>query len=224
MERVKIFGIGFHKTGTSSLAKALRILGYHTIHGDSPHEEPFGDQGRSLIAQIDQGNYRLPTIERFDAFTDNPYFSIWKELDREYPKSRFILTIREEREWLDSCVRYYEQRPLLPMRVWMFGDYANPATSEAAQQRWLDAYRLHNQSIIEHFKERPSDLLVMDITKGEAWEKLCAFLGQDIPSTSFPKENTFASQSQQSFFYRGLKAIRRRAQNLLSRSWNKSRR
>ena len=36
----KVFGIGFHKTGTSSLAAALRELGYRTIHGDSRRSWP----------------------------------------------------------------------------------------------------------------------------------------------------------------------------------------
>lgn len=189
MERAKVFGIGFHKTGTTSLTKALRILGYNAIHGDSSLEAPYGDSGRSLLKLIKAGNYRLPTIDRYDAFTDNPYFSIWKELDREYPGSKFILTIREEEEWIKSCIKYFADREILPMREWMFGEDANPAHSEAAKQSWLDAYRKHNKNIIAHFRERSKDLLILNISKGEGWEMLCPFLGKEIPKTSFPKEN-----------------------------------
>jgi len=32
----KIFGIGFYKTGTTTLYDALRTLGYHTVNGDKP--------------------------------------------------------------------------------------------------------------------------------------------------------------------------------------------
>lgn len=30
----KVFCIGFHKTGTTSISVALKFLGYKTIHGD----------------------------------------------------------------------------------------------------------------------------------------------------------------------------------------------
>ncbi|MEM1320989.1 MAG: sulfotransferase family protein [Bacteroidota bacterium] len=205
MARAKVFGIGFHKTGTTSLAAALRILGYDTIHGDPINEPPYGDEGRSLIARIDKGNFRLPTIEHYDAFTDNPYFSIWKELDKAYPGSQFILTIREEEQWINSCVKYYKGRRRRPMRIWMFGGHADPSVSEAAQQHWRSTYRQHNHSILEYFKDRPQDLLVLDITKGEGWSKLCPFLGQTIPEVAFPRENVFASYSTRERLIRKLR-------------------
>ena len=102
--KAKIFGIGFHKTGTSSLARALTLLGFNTIHGDPRKKPPYGDEGRTLIEMIDKGNYELPTIEKYDAFTDNPYFSIWKQLDSNYPGSKFILTIRDPKKWIKSCL------------------------------------------------------------------------------------------------------------------------
>ena len=66
----KIFCIGFYKTGTTSLYEALRILGYETVNGDTPGSYPGADDGATLIRQIDAGNFRLPTFELFEAFTD----------------------------------------------------------------------------------------------------------------------------------------------------------
>ena len=72
----KIFGIGFYKTGTTTLFEALRVLGYHAVNGDKPGSYAGADDGATLIRQIDSGDFRLPTFEMFDAFTDNPYFRI----------------------------------------------------------------------------------------------------------------------------------------------------
>ena len=189
MELKKVFGIGFHKTGTTSLHTALIQLGYSSIHGD-PSQAPFlGDEGRTLIKLIDAGNYSLPTIEKYDAFTDNPYFSIWKELDIHYPNSKFILTIREENEWIASCVNFFGGRRVRPMRKWMFGEYGDPSSSDRAKEIWLKAYRKHNADIINYFKSRPDDLLILKITEGEGWEKLCFFLKKQIPDVTFPLKN-----------------------------------
>ena len=187
----KIFGIGFHKTGTSSLARALRLLGYDAIQGDPPCKPPYGDGGISLIRMIEAGRYRLPTIEKHDAFTDNPYFRIWREIDENYPGSRFILTVRDPKEWIRSCIRYYRYRQIYPMRAWMFGEHANPASSDAARNTWLRAYREHNEAVRRHFRERPDDLLILDVTRRNSWPPLCKFLGRPIPDTPFPHENEF---------------------------------
>ncbi len=184
----KIFCIGFHKTGTSSLSRALKTLGYRTIHGDSPASWHGGDEGRSLLEMIEAGNYDLPTFELFDAFSDNPYFSIWRALDARFPGARFILTRRDEDRWIESCERYYHGRHVRPMRRWMFGEHADPSSGPEARAAWLDAYRRHNAAILEHFAGRP-DFLVMDLTAGDGWEKLCAFLGEPVPRKPFPHEN-----------------------------------
>ncbi len=52
----KIFGIGFYKTGTTSLFEALRLLGYDTVNGDTPGSYPGADDGATLIRRIDTGD------------------------------------------------------------------------------------------------------------------------------------------------------------------------
>jgi hypothetical protein len=185
----KIFGIGFHKTGTSSLASALRKLGYRTIHGDPRGSWPGADEGIGLMRAIDAGNYRLPTFELFDAFVDNPYFVIWRQLDEMFQDAKLVLTVRDEAAWIDSCVRYYRGRRVRPMRLWMFGAHADPSASEAARQDWIEAYRGHNAEILDHFGSSGDRFLVMDIAEGDGWEKLCPFLGAPEPAKPFPRAN-----------------------------------
>ena len=54
---------------------------------------------------------------------------------------------------------------------------------------WVKKYAQHNTDIIAHFKDRPNDLLVLDLTKGDTWQPLCDFLEVSIPNLPFPKEN-----------------------------------
>jgi hypothetical protein len=185
----KVFGIGFHKTGTTSLCHALGALGYQAVHGDPSYAPHRGDEGVSLLKLIENGVFRLPTIERYDAFTDNPYFSIWRELDKEYPESKFILTLRDEQEWIESCIRYYKNRRVRPMRAWMFGQYADPSASHEAKQAWLDKFRKHNEDILEYFKDRQDDLLVLTLGSGDEYRKLCDFLDRPLLQEKFPNLN-----------------------------------
>ncbi|WP_047549142.1 sulfotransferase [Methylotenera sp. G11] len=186
----KVFIIGFHKTGTSSISVALEYLGYNVIHGDSTSAFHGGTEGVALLEKyIKRGNYQLPTLDLYDAFADNPYFSIWEELIKQYPDAKYILSIRDEDKWIDSCVRYYAGRRVRPMREWMFGQHADPSANEESRQQWLKKYRNHNQKIMDYFKSINKDLLVIDISKGDGWTELCAFLGQKIPQKDFPHIN-----------------------------------
>jgi len=185
----KVFGIGFYKTGTTTLYHALRTLGYHTVNGDKPGSYPGADDGETLIGLIDAGDYDLPTFEVFDAFTDNPYFRIWRRIYDRYPEAKYILTVRDEDAWIRSCVRFYRNRRIRPMRVWMFGEHANPARDAASRQAWLDAYRSHNAEIRKFFATRPGQLLEFDPTGEAGWDRLCAFLEAPIPDQPWPHAN-----------------------------------
>jgi hypothetical protein len=188
-ESQKVFVIGFHKTGTTSLAEALHLLNYKTVHGDARKAAHGGTEGRLLLEEyIKKGNYRLPTFDLYDAFTDNPYFSIWKELVRMFPDARYILTVRDEKAWISSCIKYYKGRRVRPMREWMFGPHADPSRDKEGKKAWLVAYRRHNSEIIEYFKSAGKDLLVIDISR-QGWQMLCEYLNKPVPSTPFPHRN-----------------------------------
>jgi hypothetical protein len=185
----KIFCIGFYKTGTTTLYDALRTLGYHTVNGDKLGSYPGADDGATLIRQIDAGDYRLPTFEMFDAFTDNPYFSIWRQIYAMYPDAKYILSVRDEDRWIASCVKFYRNRRIRPMRVWMFGPHANPSKDEESRQAWLDAYRAHNAAVRAHFADRPHQYFELDPTTEGRWDRLCAFLGAPLPDRPWPHAN-----------------------------------
>ncbi len=173
----KIFGIGANKTGTSSLAKALEILGYKISHWDH-HEEI----SKGILKY--QFNYKF--LKKYDGVVDLPIPSIYKELDQHYPGSKFILTIRDASKWIKSEEAHHkligEDQPIFECFL-MYGSYF------FNNEMYLKRYAEHNEEVLEYFKDRPEDLLVLDISNDNAWSSLCKFLGKPVTDQPFPHEN-----------------------------------
>ena len=68
----KIIGIGFHKTGTSTLRSAMEILGY-SVQG------PRTDLAEDLFSENWEKIFK--EAESFDVLEDNPWAIIYKQLD-----------------------------------------------------------------------------------------------------------------------------------------------
>jgi len=174
-EKPKVFGIGFHKTGTSSLGEALEILGYRVAGPFGVHDPKIGETALRRALQL---------VPEYEAFQDNPWPILFRELDTRFPGSRFILTIRETEAWLRSITRHFGGRET-PMREWIYG-VANP---RGAEDRYVATFERHNADVRAHFADRPDDLLVLDLPGGAGWEELCAFLDVDVPRGPFPHSN-----------------------------------
>ncbi len=171
----KIFCIGFHKTGTKSMASALRILGYRVTG-------PNGVKDKNISSNVYSMAYDL--VGKYDAFQDNPWPIIFKELDIKYPNSKFILTIRDSDSWIKSQVGHFGIKET-PMRKWIYG-FGCP---EGNEEIYIKRFEFHNNEVLNYFKYRSKDFLVLDIPKGDGWEKLCQFLGDKIPNYPFPHAN-----------------------------------
>ena len=68
----KVFCIGFHKTGTKSLARALEILGYRVTGPNGTRDPRIAERALPMALDI---------AARFDAFNDNPWPILFRELD-----------------------------------------------------------------------------------------------------------------------------------------------
>jgi len=191
----KVFGIGFQKTATSSLAAALYILGYNVTGY-------FGSNDPNIHENVYDIAYQL--ADRYDAAQDTPWPVLFKELDARYPHSKFILTIRDTDKWLKSVVKHFKKHRI-PSHEWIYG----VPTAKGHENAYIQRYEAHNLEVLEYFKDRPDDLLVIDITKGAGWKELCPFLGKPIPPVEFPLQNTATEKSNQ-LFYRGVKFIKKK--------------
>ncbi len=176
----KIFGIGLSKTGTTSLANALQILGYKTKDNMGVVKYAKGD-----IASVD-----LDCVETHDALTDTPIPSFYRELDTRYPGSKFILTARESEGWLMSCKKQFTDRfakVQTDAHTRLFMDLYG--TDVFDDQRFASGYSRFVDGVREYFKDRPQDLLTINVAGGEGWDQLCPFLSRAVPDVPFPKAN-----------------------------------
>jgi hypothetical protein len=181
----KVFCIGFHKTGTSSLAAAFQMMGYSVCRRLGMLQDLIQDKNVLELIRNNHYNEIFKASSSYDAFCDNPWPLFYKELDEYYPNSKFILTIREEHSWLNSVLQYFKNSET-KIREIIYGE-ASPIGNK---ELYLSRYRKHNADVIEHFKSRPKDLLIIDIEKEEnQWTTLCYFLGKEIPNQVFPHQN-----------------------------------
>lgn len=183
----KIFGLGLSRTGTTSLGAALNKLGIKTIH--YPHDET---TQRELLS----GTGKLSLLNRYQGIVDISVVPFYRQLDRAYPNSKFILTIRKKESWLKSVskslAKTAEVWSSLSNQYRQFFQFINERVYGAYQfdqDRFSKAYDNHLQDVFEYFHARPNDLLVMDITNGDGWDKLCPFLQLPVPEVPFPRQN-----------------------------------
>lgn len=193
--KTKVFGIGFHKTGTTSLARALYILGYNVTGY-------FGVHDPNIAKNVYDQAHRL--AQRYDAVQDTPWPILYKELDQWFPGSKFILTIRDPEPWMQSVKKHFKGHRI-PAHEWIYG----VSTAVGNERTYIQRLQEHNKNVVEYFKNRPNDLLVMDITKGDGWEELCPFLGVDQPPFNFPIANAAAERSE-NWIVRGRRFLSRR--------------
>ena len=136
----KIFGVGLSKTGQTSLAEAMRLLGYSTI----------------------QYPYDLRAIRKRDCSLDITVSMRYKELDKKFPGSKFILTTRDFDSWIKSMRNHYRRFPasrrhkrtlVFRQRFW--------GTIHFNTYTMTRRYYEHQADVYHYFKDRKKDLLVI---------------------------------------------------------------
>jgi hypothetical protein len=174
MKGKKVFAIGFPKTGTTSINRALTTLGYK-VKGH------FGLKDPDISRNVYETAFHF--VDQYDAFEDAPWCYIYKELDKKYPESKFILTLRPTEQWIKSIVNNFIRAK--SMNEWIYGARC-PQGNEVL---YITRYERHNKEVLEYFKDRADDILVFQLTEGDGWKKLCQFLHKDIPTVEFHHEN-----------------------------------
>ena len=178
VKRTKVFGIGFHKTGTKSLAAALGYFGYRVTGPNGIRNPNIAREARAVAFAL---------LEQYDAFQDNPWPILYQELYQKCSAAKFILTVRPSGSWIRSVVEHFGTKST-PMREWIYG-VGYPRGNE---ETYVARYERHNREVLDFFSDKPGQFLLLDITAGEGWEKLCPFLGVDLPEASFPFANSAA--------------------------------
>ena len=174
-----VFGVGLGRTGTTSLKDALQHLGYNCLH-NSKKVSAAVKQDRELSRPL---LYDL--VGEYNAFVDYPIWTLYQTLDEAYPNSKFIWTVRDLPSWLVSRKFMIEYR-LVRIRK---GKMDVPSLTEYHEEDQRKIYLKHHAEVSRYFQGRERDLLVLDLSKGQSWHKLCSFLEKSIPTIPFPHVN-----------------------------------
>ena len=193
-DKKKVFLIGFHKTGTSSMGKAFQILGYRVC---GSLKEGFDYELQNMSPSVYIFSKAETLLPHYDCFQDTPWFMFYRELYKKYPDAYFILTIRPEDEWIKSVIDHFGNRNNSPYHKWIYG-YMDPHDHEEA---YLERYRLHNQNVISFFTNN-SNFIKISLKEDNKWNKICQHLGVPQPNLRFPCVNTSGSRTT---IYRRLK-------------------
>jgi hypothetical protein len=200
----KIFGIGNNKTGTTSLMKAMSNLGFEV-----------GDQRTAEMMYKFWAQRNFAPIIKYcksaEFFQDFPFSKAFTYivLDQAFPNSKFILTVRDDPDqWYNSLTKFHAKlwgkngriptredlensNYIFKGRSWEMNRlvYTTPEENPYQKDILVKSYIDYNNSVIEYFRHRPNDLLILNVSEEGAYRKLCEFVDKPVNSEDFPWEN-----------------------------------
>lgn len=183
--RPRVFQIGFNRCGTKSIAVFFHRNGYRAAHWQK------GVLAAGMEVARRRGEPLLRHVAGFDVYTDmervaqrraiphglerrldelqtpderrRPVYAFkhFRQLDRQYPGSKFVLNVRDVDRWVESRLRF-EADDGGDYRFCVHGERAHP-DEEALAACWRSEWRRHLRDVRSYFAGRDDDLLVFDI-------------------------------------------------------------
>ncbi|KAK3730618.1 hypothetical protein QZH41_008014 [Actinostola sp. cb2023] len=109
---------GLSKTGTKSLASALRILGYN-VHDTEEHWKYHLDEYLQALEGKQMPDFAAMYAD-VDTVTDAPACYFWKEISDAFPDAKVVLMVRDnEKLWLESLLKTEAALNTLALSVWI---------------------------------------------------------------------------------------------------------
>ena len=198
-DKQKIFCIGQNKTGTTSLLKAFQELRFIAARET--------ESAKLLDAYLRKDFDRIIKFCRqAQVFEDVPFSlpETYKHLDKAYPNSKFILSVRSSSDqWYTSVVNFLSKlfgkgsiptiedlknaRYIEKGWVWkLFQEMYNTDESDLFNKnRLIEKYEGQNKEVIEYFGKRDC-LLVLNLEEEGSYIKFCNFIGVESDKKSFP--------------------------------------
>ena len=161
-KRIRIFGVSCPRTGTSSLAYAIRKLGLNTGH------------------YFSEEWYRH--IHEYEFANDFPITFRYKELDERFPGSKFIYSDRPVDDWLKSYELHLERTGHLTIGNWQEYNKEMFGGTKFDKEHFRKVFLNHREEVFEYFKDRPDDLLVLKMPYDiKSWGEIARFIGVPYP-------------------------------------------
>ncbi|MBR9859429.1 hypothetical protein GYB22_01490 [bacterium] len=199
----KIFCIGRNKTGTTSLTSYLEQKRFY-----------FNDQKTAelLVKDYADGDWSkiLAHCKTAQIFQDAPFSwpNTWKQIVKQYPNAKYILTYRAPESWYSSLTRFHtklfssdsnrtpDKSDLMNAEYRYKGFmwdanravWNTPEDDVYNKEIMLANYNQHNSEVRAFFKDKPN-FLEIDISSKEDFKKLNDFLNIKSEFDRFPHLN-----------------------------------
>lgn len=198
----KIFIIGRNKTGTTSIEKCLKKLGF--IIGNQKVGELF-------IDDYEQGNFEniLRYCDSAEVFQDAPFSwpDTYKHVYKKYPRAKYILLERDSsEEWYNSLVRFHRKiinngEPVTPELLKNFAYRRKGFLWQSARvvfgvsekniydkEVYIENYESYNAEVKNFFADK-DNFLFIKLTDNHVSEKLADFIGKKRSKVKIPHLN-----------------------------------
>lgn len=190
---LRVIGAALPRTGTLSLKVALELLGFGKCYHMAelilnPEHAPL------WAAAPDRPEGLDPLWDRYQATTDFPGCTVWRQLADRFPDAKVILTRRSPDSWFESVSETVGQREHMEM---MFASPVGPALKALDPFGADPTDRTAMVAAFERYGEEvraaiPAERL-LEFSAKDGWEPLCAFLGVPVPDVPYPRINDRAS-------------------------------
>ena len=195
--KLEVIGVGLGRTGTASLKLALEQLGlgpcHHMLELFSRPDDAARWQARARGEAVSWDTL----LGGFRSTVDWPSVHFWRELVRDFPAAKVILTVREPNAWYDSISNTIFKALEQPLP-----EYDDAARGQRVMakdiivERAFDDRPLDKAHVLARYAAHNAEvqrtvpaarLLVYRVDDG--WAPLCEFLGLPLPQTPFPQAN-----------------------------------
>jgi hypothetical protein len=205
---MKIFCIGYNKTGTTSLYKAIEELGFKgfdLLEGELTMPSVIKGQWKNL--------YDL--IETSELFKDIPFSlpGVWKKIYEKYPNGKYILSERDSSDQWYNSIKVFHKKifKLSEVPTWedvksikyvynnpnneggLLSDYMSYTYGKEGlpydKDKLINSYEAHNREVKEFFKDK-ENFITVNVSNDDDYQRLCKFLNKSISKDSkFPHHN-----------------------------------
>lgn len=195
MSRLRVINLGLPKSGTTTLARALRKAGLHVAdHRIRKVQTPNASLHGRFVGEMMYDGYflrgdPLDGLQEFDAFAEINALrgerSIWPQFDwglieairAQHPGTKFLASWRPPRAISDSMLRWSNLgTERIPTAV-IPGLPAGYGTTTQERVTWITGHYAQLRRLFSG----ASDFLEYDISDPEAPARIGGFIGRDLP-------------------------------------------
>lgn len=207
---MKIFCIGYNKTGTTSLYHSIVNLGFKNDLNTM-------EEGEFLMPNVSSGNINtviewIKSRDDIEVFKDVPFSLpyVWKSLYESFPDAIYILSERDSsKQWCNSITKFHRNGFNLPENTsWedivklqyryfredgsggFMYDYMSytygKETLPYDQENLIRSYESHNEEVKEFFKDK-DNFISINVSDDNDYLRLCSFLGKEPVNDKFLK-------------------------------------